>query len=78
MVSNALDRPKEMPKVDSFLSIEADAVEWLLRNPNFFEYKILCQFKNSISQQNMTSSKSLEKAGRIDISLYLKLLDHLP
>ena len=60
MVSNALDRTKEMPKVDSFLSIaeeilliksiEADAVEWLLRNPNFFKYKILCKFKNSISQ----------------------------
>ena len=59
MVSNALDRPKEMPKVDSFMliaeeillikSIEADTVELLLRNPNFFEYKILCKFKNSIS-----------------------------
>ena len=49
-----------MPKVVSFLSIaedillikstKANAVEWLLRNPNCFEYKILCKFKKLISQ----------------------------
>ena len=79
MVSNALDRSKNMPKVDSFLSIaedmlliksiKASAVEWLLPNPNCFEYKILCKFKNSVSPLNMTLSKSLAKAGGIDIGL---------
>ena len=49
-----------MPKVVSFLSIaedmlliksiKANAVERLLRNPNCFEYKILCKFKKLISQ----------------------------
>ena len=77
MVSNALDRPKKMPKVDSFLSIaedilliksiKASALEWLLRNTNWFEYKVLCKFKNSVSRLNMTFSKSLEKAGSTDI-----------
>lgn len=55
MVSNALDRPKEMPKVDSFLSIaeeilliksiEADTVELLLRNPNFSSIRYYASLK---------------------------------
>ena len=70
-----------MPKVVSFLSIaedmlliksiKANAVKWLLRNLNCFEYKILCKFKKLISRLYMTFSKSLEKAGRIDIGLWL-------
>ena len=77
MVSNTLDRSKKMPKVDSFLSIaedilliksiKASVLEWLLRNTNCFEYKVLCKFKNSVSRLNMTLSKNLEKAGSIDI-----------
>ena len=66
-----------MPKFDSFLSIDEDilliklikanAVDWLLRNPDCFE--ILCKVKISVSRFNMTFSKSLEKAGKVDIGL---------
>ena len=79
MVSNALGRSKNMPKADSFLpiaedmllikSIKASAVEWLLRNLNCFEYKILSKFKNLVSRLDMSFSLFLEKAGRIDIGL---------
>ena len=77
LVSITLDRSKKMSKVDSFLliaedlllikSIKASALEWLLQNPDCFKYKVLCKFKNSVSRLNMTFSKSLEKAGSIDI-----------
>ena len=70
MVSNALDRSKTMPKVDSFLliaedillikSIKASALEWLLQNPNCFEYKVLCKFKTSVSQEGELATTSLE------------------
>ena len=75
LVSNAVDRSNNMPKVDSFLSItedmlliksiKANAGEWSLRNPNCFEYKTLCKFINLVSRLK----KLKKKAGRIDISL---------
>ena len=70
-------KKKKTPKVVSFLSIADDmlqvksvrakAVEWFFWNPNCFEYKILCRSKIFTRLLYITLSKSLEKAGRIDI-----------
>ena len=43
----------------------------IITESKLFEYKILCKFKKLISRLYITFSKSLEKAGRIDIGLYL-------
>ena len=61
-----------MPKVDSFLSIaedisliksiKANAVAWLLRNPNCFEDKILCKFKKFSHSVNQDFLKKFWKS----------------
>ena len=74
-----LRQVQRTPEVVSYLStaddmlqiksVRAKAVEWFFRNPNCCEYNILRRSKNSTRRLYITLSKSLEKAGRIEIGL---------
>jgi len=64
-------RSKITPKVVSFLSIADDMLQIKSVRAKAFEYNILSRSKISSRRLRITLSKSVEKAWRIEIGLYL-------
>ena len=79
MVSNALERSKNIPAVISLLLaaftilstslITAIFVECLGQKPNWFSKRILCLFKNEIHLLKTSLSSILENPGKTEIGL---------